>query len=61
MKRLTLILGTALAIFAKFLDCTLGAIAGTDVQTATTLYFSLTTAQCAAATANVSIIVDYLP
>lgn len=52
---------SALTSSTKFADCTLAAISGTDIQTAATLYFSLTVAQGAAATANVSIIVDYLP
>lgn len=44
---------TALTTSAKWVDLTLTAVIGTDVLTATTVYLSLTTAQGAAATANV--------
>lgn len=44
---------TALTTSAKWIDLTLTAVIGTDVLTATTIYLSLTTAQGAAATANV--------
>ena len=43
---------------AKFKDLTLEAVVGTDILTATTLYLSLTTAQGAAATADVFIFGD---
>jgi hypothetical protein len=46
---------------AKFLDVTLAAILGTDVRTETTLYFSLTTGQGSAATADIYIFGDPLP
>lgn len=52
---------TALTAGAKWLDLTLAAILGTDVLTAGTLYLSLTTAQGAAATADVYILGDTLP
>ena len=51
---------TALTAAAKFLDVTLAAILGTDVRTEGTLYFSLTTAQGSAATADIFIIGDIL-
>jgi hypothetical protein len=44
---------TALTTSAKFKDLTLEAVIATDILTATTIYLSLTTAQGAAATANV--------
>ena len=50
----------ALSAAAKFLDLTLAAILGTDVRTETTLFFSLTTAQGGAATADLFIFGDPL-
>lgn len=47
---------SALTGATKWLDCTLSATPGTDLYTATTLYLSLTTAQGAAATADVYVI-----
>lgn len=44
---------SALTASTKFKDLTLEAVVGTDILTATTIYLSLTTAQGAAATANV--------
>ncbi len=44
---------TALTAAAKFVDATLGGVAVTDIQTADPIYLSLTTAQGAAATADV--------
>lgn len=55
---------SALTAAAKFLDLTLAALAGTDVQTAANLYLSLTTPQGAAATADIRVygdIIDPLP
>jgi len=52
---------TALTASTKFVDLTLGSILGTDTRTEGTLYFSLTTAQGAAATADIYIIGDSLP
>jgi hypothetical protein len=52
---------TALTAAAKFLDVTLAAILGTDVRTESILYFSLTTAQGAAATGDIYIYGDPLP
>ena len=52
---------TALTTAAKFVDLTLAAGAGTDVNTATTLYLSLTTPQGSAATANLYVFGDTLP
>lgn len=52
---------SALTASTKFVDLTLEAVAGTDVVTATTLYLSLTTAQGAAATADVYVYGDALP
>jgi hypothetical protein len=51
---------TFLTAVAKFLDLTLAAILGTDVRTESTLYFSLTTAQGAAATADLYVYGDIL-
>jgi hypothetical protein len=51
----------ALTAAAKFLDLTLTAIIGTDVRTEGTLFFSLTTAQGAAALADIRIFGDILP
>lgn len=52
---------SALTAASKFIDLTLAAILGTDVRTEGTLYLSLTTAQGAAATADVYIYGDVLP
>lgn len=52
---------SALTASTKFVDLTLEAVAGTDVVTATTLYLSLTTAQGAAATADIYVYGDALP
>lgn len=52
---------SALTAATKFVDLTLEAVAGTDVVTATTLYLSLTTAQGAAATADIYVYGDALP
>lgn len=46
---------SALTGATKFLDLTLAAILGTDTRTENTLYFALTTAQGAAATADIRI------
>lgn len=51
---------SALTAATKFVDLTLAAAATTDYQTAAILYLSLTTAQGAAATANVYIYGDPL-
>jgi hypothetical protein len=51
---------TFLTAASKFLDLTLAAILGTDVRTESTLYFSLTTAQGAAATADICVYGDIL-
>ena len=51
---------SALTASSKFLDLTLGAGMATDILTATTIYFSLTTAQGAAATGDIFIIGDRL-
>jgi len=51
---------TALTGSTKYLDCTLGALLGTDRRTETTLYLSLTTPQGGAATADIYIIGDNL-
>ncbi len=51
----------ALTAASKFLDLTLDAGIATDVLTAATLYFSLTTGQGAAATADVRVFGDALP
>jgi hypothetical protein len=52
---------TALTAAGKFLSATLAALAGTDIQTATILYLSLTIAQGVAATADVAILGYFLP
>lgn len=52
---------SALTNSSKFLDLTLAALLGTDVLTAATLYFSLTTAQGAPATGDLYVIGDALP
>lgn len=44
----------------KFVDCTLAAVAGTDVQTATSLYVNLTTGNTGALVANFYIFGDIL-
>lgn len=44
---------SALTASAKFKDLTLEAVVGTDILTATTIYFSLTTPQGGAATASI--------
>jgi hypothetical protein len=49
-----------LTAVAKFLDLTLAAILGTDVRTESILYLSLTTAQGAAATADIYVYGDIL-
>lgn len=46
---------SALTAAAKFVKCTLTALLGTDIRTEKTLYLSLTTAQGAAATADIYI------
>lgn len=46
---------TGLTASTKYSEMTLAGLLGTDVQTATTLYLSLTTAQGSAATADVYI------
>jgi hypothetical protein len=51
---------TALTTSTKFVEPSLHADTGTDTQTASTLYFSLTTAQGGAATADIFIIGDRL-
>ena len=51
---------SGLTASSKFIDLTLAAILATDVRTETTLYFSLTTGQGSAATANISIYGDDL-
>ena len=51
---------SALTASGKFLDLTLAAGMATDILTATTIYFSLTTAQGAAATGDIFIIGDRL-
>lgn len=52
---------TALTGSTKFIDATLAAGVTGDVLTAATLYFSLTTGQGAAATADIYIFGDVLP
>lgn len=52
---------TALTNANKYLDLTLTATPGTDVLTVNTIYLSLTTAQGAAATADVFLFGDPLP
>lgn len=52
---------TALTSSSKFIDMTLASIAGTDIETATTIYFSLTTANAAAATVSIFVYGDALP
>ena len=51
---------SALTASGKFVDLTLAAGMATDILTATTIYFSLTTAQGAAATGDIFIIGDRL-
>lgn len=51
---------STLSASTKFLDCTLEAILTTDVRTESKLYFSLTTPQGAAATADIYIVGDSL-
>jgi hypothetical protein len=51
---------SALTAAAKFKDLTLEAIIGTDVLTVTPIFLSLTTAQGAAATADVFVIGDHV-
>lgn len=50
----------SLTAAAKYLDLTLEAIAGTDAMTAAALLLSLTTAQGAAATADIYVLGDML-
>ena len=52
---------SVLTAAAKFIDLTLAAILGTDVRTEGTLYFSLTTGQGVAATADIDIIGEVVP
>ena len=52
---------TALTASGKYVPATLAALATTDVQTAATMYLSLTIAQGAAATADVAILGYFLP
>lgn len=51
---------TSLSAASKYLDLSLASIVGTDILTATTLYFSLTTANGSAATADIYIVGDDL-
>lgn len=51
---------TALTGSTKFLDLTLATILGTDILTAQTLFFSLTTGQGAAATADIFVFGEVL-
>lgn len=52
---------TSLTGATKFLDLTLTGLVGTDIVTATTIYFSLTTANAGACTVTVMIYGDALP
>lgn len=52
---------TTLSSATKYLDLTLGALLTTDTQALANLYFSLTTAQGATATADIYIIGDPMP
>jgi len=52
---------SGLTATTKNLDCTLAAVAGTDIRTEGTLYLNLTTGQGAAATADVYIWGEILP
>ena len=51
---------SALTSSSKYVDAALGSIVSTDVLTGGTIYFSLTTAQGSAATADIYIIGDDL-
>lgn len=52
---------TGLTSSSKYVDLTLASAVGTDINTATTLYLSLTVANAAAATVSVFIYGDALP
>jgi hypothetical protein len=52
---------SGLTAATKNLDCTLAAVASTDIRTEGTLYLNLTTAQGAAATADIYIWGEILP